>query len=228
MSYDLKVIKDHPVGFWKLDETSGTIAADSSGCANNGTYVGGIQLNLMPLVSGGIAGSLINNTRYVTLPTTKDYYGNTTSGGLGNKNTSDNDFSLELWIFPKITTTNQTTIFADTTNNIGIYIQNGNLIFKVQTESIEHTINQYNQVMHIVAVYRSTSIALYVNGRAVSSNTLTGFKFTNSSLSLQIGPTANASDSFIVDAPAVYRYGLSPDIIKRHFLASQPIRKLIL
>ncbi len=223
MSYDLKVIKDHPVGFWKLDETSGTTAADSSGCANNGTYVGGIQLNLMPLVSGGLAGSLINNTRYITLPTTKDYYGNTTSGGFGNKNTSDNDFSLEVWIFPKITTTNQTTIFADTTNSIGIYIQNGNLIFKAQTVSIEHTINQYNQAIHIVAIYRSKSIALYVNGRAVSTKILTDFKFTNSSLSLQVGPTANASDSFIVDAPAVYRYALSPDIIKRHFLASMPV-----
>jgi len=223
MSYDLKVIRDHPVGFWKLDETSGTTASDSSGCANNGTYVGGIQTGLMPLVSGGVAGSLINNTKYVTLPTTKNYYGSTTGGGLGNKNTSDNDFSLELWMFSKITTTNQTTIFADTTNSIGIYIQNGNLIFKVQAESIEHTINQYNQVMHIVAIYRSNYISLYVNGKPVSSKSLSDFKFTNNTLSLQIGPTANASDSFIVDAPAVYRYALSPDIIRQHFLASRPV-----
>jgi hypothetical protein len=227
MSYDLKVIKDYPVGFWKLDETSGTTAADSSGCGNNGTYIGGIQTNLMPLVSGGIAGSIITNTKYITLPTTKDYYGNTTTGGFGNKDVSDNDFSLEIWIYPKITTTNLTTIFADTTNDIGIYIQNGNLIFKVQTESIEHTISQYNKTFHIIATYKYNSIALYLNGMMVSSKSLYNFKFTNSStsspLSLQIGPTSSASDSFIVDAPAAYRYALTQELAIKHFNASSPI-----
>ena len=40
MSYYLSVIKDHPSGFWKLDESSGFTAYDSSGCGNNGTYLG--------------------------------------------------------------------------------------------------------------------------------------------------------------------------------------------
>src|SRR4030042_2476712 len=41
------------VGWWKLDETSGTIAADSSGYGNNGTIYGNPQW-----VMGNIGGAL--------------------------------------------------------------------------------------------------------------------------------------------------------------------------
>ena len=64
MSYSLKIIKDAPVAFYTLDETSGTTAADISGCGNNGTYSGGITTGLLPLIPGGSIGSLITNTKY--------------------------------------------------------------------------------------------------------------------------------------------------------------------
>src|SRR4030042_3065682 len=41
------------IGWWKLDETSGTVAADSSGHGNDGTVVGGAKW-----VSGYIDGAL--------------------------------------------------------------------------------------------------------------------------------------------------------------------------
>ncbi len=44
MSYQLKVIKDYPIGFWPLDESSGSTATDISGCGNNATYVGSPDL----------------------------------------------------------------------------------------------------------------------------------------------------------------------------------------
>jgi hypothetical protein len=225
MSYQLKVIKDHPIGFWALDETSGTTALDKSGCGNNGTYSGTLVLNssLMPLVAGGLYGTNVTNVGWVQLPVTKNYYGSTVSNGLANKYTSDNDFTLEIWAFPKITTTGLTPIFADTTNSIGIFWQNGNLIFKIQDTSIEHTVVQKNQAMHIAAVYGSNSMSLYLNGTIVSSKILSGFAFTNSSTSFQVGPTTNVADSIIVDAPAIYRYSLSIDQIRKHYLASFPI-----
>ena len=40
MSYQLRVIKDNPVGLWPLDESSGSVASDISGCGNNGAYTG--------------------------------------------------------------------------------------------------------------------------------------------------------------------------------------------
>jgi hypothetical protein len=95
MSYQLKVIKDYPIGFWPLDESSGSIAADSSGCGNNGTYVGSPSANMLPLVSGGGTGTKITNTAYITLPVTKDYYGTTVSSSFATEDTSDNDFTIE-------------------------------------------------------------------------------------------------------------------------------------
>ena len=55
MSYQLKVIKDHPIMLLPLDESSGTSAMDISGCGNTGTYVGGLQ-------STTITNSLISQT----------------------------------------------------------------------------------------------------------------------------------------------------------------------
>jgi len=80
MSYQLKVIKDYPIVFLPLDESSGTTAIDISGCGNSGTYVGGLQSNILPLIPGGIAGNLINSTKSITLSTTKDFYGLAASG----------------------------------------------------------------------------------------------------------------------------------------------------
>lgn len=218
MSYHLKVIKDFPIGFWKLEESSGTTAFDSSGCANNGTYYGGLDIGILPIVPGGLSGNLINNTKYISLPTTKDYYASTASGGLGDSDTSDNDFSIEVWIWHNISTTNRTIIFADDTSDIGIYYENGNVVFKLQDNEIFYTILNTNKALHLVAVYSVTSMRLFVDGIEVASKVLSSFKFNNSALSLSLGPTASSSDYFIVDAPAVYRYSLSPQKIYNHYL----------
>lgn len=226
MSYQLKVLKDHPIGFWLLDETSGTTASDYSGCGNNGTYTGSLTTNIFPLIPGGVSASNITTTQYVTLPVTKDYYGSTASGGFANKYTSDNDFSLEVWIYPKITTTNTTTIFADPAEDIGIYWEKGNIVFKLNTERLDYTVPDFEKVLHVVAIYSQTGMSIYVNGQLAESKPLTNFVFTNTSIQLQVGPTANVADSFIVDAPAVYRYALSVDQILTHFNSANYIAPL--
>ena len=129
MSYQLKVIKDYPIGFWPLDESSGSTAADISGCGNNGTYVGSPAANMLPLVPGGISGTKITNTAYVTFPINKDYYGANVGAGFGTKYTSDNDFTLEVWINQSIESSNETPLLADATNNIGLFWDNGDIVF---------------------------------------------------------------------------------------------------
>ena len=218
MSYQLKVIKDHPIVLLPLDESSGTSAMDISGCGNTGTYVGGLQSNILPLIPGGISGNLINSTKSITLSTTKDYYGSTVSGGFANKYTSQNNFSLEVWAYPKITSTSRTILMADNTAGIGLYYEAGSLIFKLEGEELYYTLNNTNKVMHIVATYSQASMSLYVDGYNVATKSITGFKFTNTALALSIGP-CTASDYFIVDAPAIYREALTSEIIRSHFVA---------
>lgn len=219
MSYQLKVIKDSPVGFWPLDESSGVIAADSSGCGNNGTYVGSPTSNMLPLIPGGVSGTRITNTAYITLPTSKDFYGSSVSNGLANKYSSDNDFTLEVWISPSIQSSSETTIFADTTDGIGLYWEKGDVVFKASgTEQIRWAVTYTKKTIHVVGIYSVNSISLYIDGTQVATKTLDpNFKFTNTAFDLQIGPTSDSEDSFIVDAPAVYRYGLNSTAIARHY-----------
>ena len=219
MSYQLKVIKDYPIGFWPLDESSGTTALDRSGCGNNGTYVGSPISDILPLISGGISGTKITNTSSVTLPITKNYYGVTTTAGMGTKYSSDNDFTVECWIYPSIVSTSATPILSDNSNNIGLYWENGDIVFKVSaTDSVRYPVTYSKRALHVVGVYSVYSISLYVDGRLTASKSLIdGFKFTNTTLSLAIGPTADAGDSFVIDAPAIYRYSLSNASIQRHY-----------
>jgi hypothetical protein len=219
MTYQLKVIKDYPIGFWPLDESSGTTASDISGCGNNATYVGSPASNMLPIIPGGGSGTKITNTAYITVPTSKDFYGSSVSNGLGNKYSSDNDFTLELWVSPSIQSTNLTTLFADTTDKIGLYWEKGDVVFKVtDTEQIRWAVTYSKKAMHIVGIYSVNSISLYIDGTQVATKTIdSNFKFTNTSLDLQIGPTSDAGDSFVVDAPTVYRYGLNAASINRHY-----------
>jgi len=218
MSYQLKVIKDHPIVLLPLDESSGTSAIDISGCGNTGTNVGGLQSNILPLIPGGVSGNLINATKSITLSTTKDYYGSTVSGGFANKYTSQNNFSLEVWVYPKITSTSRTILMADNTAGTGIYYEAGSLVFKLEGNELYYTLNNTNKVMHIVATYSQSSMSLYVDGYNVATQSITGFKFTNTTLALAIGP-CTGDDYFIVDAPAIYREALPSEIIRSHFIS---------
>jgi hypothetical protein len=219
MSYQLKVIKDYPIGFWPLDESLGSTASDISGCGNNATYVGSPVSNMLPIVSGGGSGTKITNTAYITIPITKDYYGATVQAAFGTAYTSDNDFTMECWVSPSISSTSVTRLFGDTANNIGLFWDKGHIVFRVSaTEFVIAPINYSKKALHLVGKYTGQSIDLYIDGVSVESKSLTNFKFTNTTIGLQIGPTSDAGDSFIVDAPAVYRYSLSDKTIVRHYV----------
>ena len=219
MSYQLKVIKDYPIGFWPLDESSGSTAADISGCGNNGTYVGSPAANMLPLVPGGISGTRITNTAYATFPITKDYYGANVGAGFGTKYTSDNDFTLEVWFNQSIESSDETPLLADITNDIGLYWHKGDIVFRVSdTESVRYCMPYTKKSLHLAGVYSVNSITLYIDSVPIVSKELNSFKFTNTTITLQAGPTLNAGDTFIVDAPAVYRYGLNQSALRRHYI----------
>ncbi|MGA1046552.1 MAG: LamG-like jellyroll fold domain-containing protein [Minisyncoccia bacterium] len=249
MSYKLEVLKDNPIGFWPLDEiyssyenvssyndstnsynadvfyNSGisysATPQDISGCGNDGGYIGDFPLNnnILPLVLGGVYGTNITNNGHISLPATKNYYGNIVSGGnFANSKSSDNDFSLEIWFKPSIITTNRTTIFADDINNIGIFYENSNILFKLNSEELYYNLNSQNKVFHIVAVYSVSSMIIYIDGQIAARKSIDSFKFSNSNTeNFKIGPTANAQDSFVVDAPAIYRYSLSRKQVYSHY-----------
>jgi len=214
MSYYHNVLKDLPLGFWKLDEVVGSVAYDSSGCGNNGSYVGNILNTSIPIVSGGSSATKITNTNYLEFSITKDFSGLNGVGGFGTGKTSDNDFSLEIWFHPKSLTT-LTPILADS-SGIGVYWDNGNIVFKLEQEQIEYSVPNPSRSLHVVAIYSVKSMSLYLNGNLVANKSISKINFTNESLSFNCGP-APINKYFIVDAPAIYRYSLSPNQILNHY-----------
>lgn len=222
MSYKSVILYDYPIAYYPLDETSGTTALDYSGCENDGSYTGSIELNLLPLVVGCNRATKITNTSYLSYSILNDYTAVATTSKFGTSKSSDNDFSIEFWFYPSFATSNETPLVADSTNNIGIFYQKGNIIFQLDTEILEYTLPSLNKSFHIVATYSVNSAAIYVDGDLVTLRDLSDFKFTNSAVNLASGPTSS-SDTFLINSVAVYRYALSLDQIKYHFGQGQSL-----
>jgi hypothetical protein len=84
------VLADNPAGYWRLGESSGTVAADATGGGNPGTYLGGVTLG----VPGGLPG---DPDRAARLDGSNDRVsmGDPASGVL---DFGTSDFTVELWL----------------------------------------------------------------------------------------------------------------------------------
>ena len=85
--YPALVLSQSPVGYWRMNETSGTTAADSSTNANNGTYTGGFTLGGASALQGdeGSAATFNGTTGTVTVASNAVFDLSTT-------------FTLEAWV----------------------------------------------------------------------------------------------------------------------------------
>jgi hypothetical protein len=106
---------------------------------------------------------------------------------------------------------------GDLSENVGLFYQKGNIIFAVDTEEVSYTIPYLNKSYHVVAIYNQNSISLYLDKELVISKELTNFAFSNSTLSMQSGPTLNSGDYFLINGMAAYRYALSSSQIGFHY-----------
>ena len=77
------------VGHWKLDETSGTVAADSSGLGNGGTLVGSPIWSTNAVYGGGIEYDYTDGNDYVELPST-----------IALDDLQESDYTLATWFKP--------------------------------------------------------------------------------------------------------------------------------
>lgn len=213
MSYKFKVLEDKPILFLELGETSGTVALDISESSNNGTYSSSSHPARLPLTPGSRNASLINTVQSVSL----------SIDGMATSNFSDNDFTIESWIYPNFSTSNETVIVADEENSIGLFYKNGNIIFKIGSEEISWTLPYTKKALYIVATYSPNSINLYVDSDLVSYKQLDAYTFTNEELNLSIGPTSNTGDSFLINSLSLYRYALSYLDIEEHKMHAQSI-----
>lgn len=194
----------------------GDILYDHSGCENDGLYIGDPDPNIVPLVAGNSRATKVTSLTSLQFNITKDYTANTTTSKFGTISSSDNDFTIEFWFYPSISSTEEIPIVADPANEVGVFYEKGNITFKVNSEYVSYTLPYVNKSFHIAAIYDPNYIHLYIDGNLVAYKTLTNFEFSNSTLSLISGPTPTSSSFFLINSLAVYRYSLSQNSIQYH------------
>ena len=178
MSYKSLIISDYPIAYYPLDdfnESHFPDCIDYSGSENNGTYTGASTLTSLPLVYGNLFAHKIDNTHSVLLSITNDHSGNPGAGGLATKYYSDNEFSLEAWVYPSISTNNLIPILADIPNDIGLFYKDGNIIFNLGEESLEYTIPFLGKSFYVVALYSQNVISIYIDSELVAYKNLSSF-----------------------------------------------------
>jgi hypothetical protein len=198
------------IGYWKLDETTGAVAADSSGNSNHGTVLGNA---VWRPTAGWIGGALDFDGRndYVKVDRPKGF------------NFAPNSFSVSAWINARearglwhaILEYDRTSL---TGNRFGIWLDTeGRFHFRVgqNTWQSPSSLNQ-NQWYHVAATYDATTKAmdLYVDGQLVATATQRyGFN-TPTIATLTIGASGAGNDEFfngLIDDVRVFRTALSEE-----------------
>jgi YD repeat-containing protein len=214
------VLADGPVGYWRLGETSGTTASDSSGNGNNGTYLNGVSL--------GAAGAIPDIAdKAASFDGVDDYVQVPNSAAL-----NPTRVSVEAWVKSNTSTWNA---YGYIVSHRDAYILHPN----VGTKSL--TFNIYDgsswayvtwtapdsfdltQWHHYAGTFDGATMRLFADGAEVASNPWSGNINTSSTNPLYIGrddPSAgprfgNAS----IDEAAVYPTALSTSRIASHYQA---------
>jgi hypothetical protein len=224
--YASTVLADTPLAYWRVDETSGTVAHDASGNGNDAQYTGGVTL--------GSGGALIGDP-----DTAARLDGVTGHLDVGNRFgfTGNAQYTLEIWAQPNNINTNYQRLFS---RELSTSPREGYLVFArapyaadPSTFSIERWANnQTNQCPqtsaitqvwhHFVATYDGSTSRIYLDGVLAASQPAS-LPLNATSASLFIGASAFDMAGYfngVVDEVAVYGTALPAARIAAHFHAS--------
>ncbi len=217
-SYEGLVLADSPTGYWRLGESSGSVATDSSSNGQNGTYENSVVYG----VPGAIAGD--SNTSI--------QFGNANARVRVPDNALLRPLSLTLEAFVKVQGVEiWDTLLAKTTtgwnDGYGLYYHPAN------GGEVRFFVNNYtnyvsapialNQFVHVASTYDGTSMKLYFNGVQVASKAYS-LAINHSTEPLYLGwAPGSATYSFngVLDEAAVYGAALSAAQILKHAQAMQ-------
>ena len=217
MNYSDIILADSPIGYWRLGETAGTVAADSSGNAHPGAYVGSYTLNAPSLLPGdanpalALAGSSKNGI---------------TIAGIAQPAR----MSVEGWVKLAATQAGNARLYAcgatfdvmfTAVREILLYV---NFVEGASGYLATGAILPVLTAAHIVATWDGTTVRVFVNGALVYTNatfagrTLTGIGATTQLKAFGcIESTAGADLIGTIDECALYGYALSPAQIAAHY-----------
>ena len=206
------MLADTPIAYWRLGETSGTVAADSSGSHLDGTFVH---------VTLGVAGALAGDTD-------KAARFNGSNGVVEVSNDSvlrlNGSWTIEFWarqisfmnakpgILGKGTGGNKNTysVFADSGGQL--WLQRNNKLVGSGPGALAAGYKQFT------VTYDGTRVRWYVNGVLATNSLITYPSSSGNGQKLQIGAAQDAGDNDI-DEVALYPSALSAARIAAHYAA---------
>jgi hypothetical protein len=212
VAWEPKGLNDE-VAYWKLNETSGIIASDSSGNGNDGTLVGNATWTAGKICGGAL--DLDGNGDYVKTA-------NTTTG----LNFAPGSFSVSGWIKPRQVTGGYRTILeydrdGNDKNRFGLWLSSeGKFHFRVGRDTKNsNQILTSNQWYLLTATYDSISktMSLYIDGQFDSSGTHSnGFTSANvAKLTIGVRGTEDAEYfDGLVDDIRIYKRALSASEVR--------------
>jgi concanavalin A-like lectin/glucanase superfamily protein len=212
VTYASTVLGDHPVSYWRLDETSGSVAGDQR-VANPGTFAGGPILGVPGLLATDPADTAVG------------FNGSSSDvriGQAGSLNLSG-ALSTEAWIKPASLPPagSRRAIFAKT-GAYALELNGAQLELSVLALGTRVSVDAGTIVAgspaYVVGTYDGATLRLYVNGAQVASRAASGVA-DQTLRGAHIGSWDGASELFAgtIDEVALYAGALSPAQIAAHY-----------
>jgi hypothetical protein len=228
--YAAAVAQDGPVAYWRVGESSGTLAHDHTGHGHDAAYVGGVTL--------GAAGALLNDTDTAI----------TLDGATGHLDASDPDagdafaflgtapMSLEAWALPTSLTTSYQRVFSHEPTTSP---RQGYLMFVRTTNGDPSTLSLERWMdggvdqcpttapvtqgawHHLVATYDGTTSTVYLDGTPVAAQaSALPLLSTTATLLMGLGTFDPSPFTGSLDEIAVYDEALPAARVTAHYHAS--------
>lgn len=202
------------VSYWRLNETSGTTAADVK-AANPGTYAGTYSLGATGLYASDGFNKAV------------DFDGS--SGRVGVSDAASLDItsaiSIEAWIHPDaLTGGDGLYTVARKESAYMLRVEGTTLVFRLAIGGSSQELRVSSALSsgttyHVAATYDGATMRLYRNGAQIGSRSQAGAIGTSSSaLSLASYPGGGSHFNGKVDEVALYSSALSSDAVAKHYL----------
>jgi hypothetical protein len=214
--YPSVVLSDNPTAYWRLDEASGTSAADASGNANTGIYENGPTLGAPGLIGGGDTAVSFDGIdhRLVVLdsaslsPTsavTAEAWVNgssfaSSSGGYRTVVLKGNSYWLRV-------------------DNVGgvqrasFFIHDGSSYYGVTSTGVALTTGA---TYYLVGTFDGSTLRIYVNG-VEQDSAVHGGAVDDSTVQLQISLSSRSGWHGRLDEIAIYPNALTPYQVQQHY-----------
>lgn len=226
-AYSKSVLIDDPDVFWEMQETSGTVMADSAGRGRDGTYTNAPTLGAAGLFPGATSVQFDGSNDYaVWLDTTIT---RTTAA-----------WTVEGWVQPNASTYSEgafwTTNYDGGNVHMPLRVGAGNSRFESAFYASGWTFAEAQESFqagtpyHVANVWTGTQLRLYVNGRLIAQST-PGFSPNPGSITSFLigggwgaGSTNLPSVFYAMRAShlAIWTSALNPAQIQAHYAAAQP------